>query len=97
MFVASAAELRQAQAATRQVRVAPTIHDLIADLAAYTREHALIGASTRGAVALYHAAQARAILEGRDFVIPDNVRQEASAVLPHRLVIDARSNDHKTR
>ena len=47
MFVASAADLRQAQAATRQVRVAPTIHDLIADLAAYTREHALVGVSTR--------------------------------------------------
>ena len=97
MFVTSAADLRQAQAATRQVRVAPTIHDLIADLAAYTREHALIGASTRGAVALYHAAQARAIVEGRDFVIPDDVQQEAPAVLAHRLVIDARSNDREPR
>ena len=62
-----------------------------------TRVRGKVGGEYPGAVALYHAAQARAILEGRDFVIPDDVQQEAPAVLAHRLVIDARSNDREPR
>jgi MoxR-like ATPase len=57
-----------------------------------TREHAAIrlGASPRGAVALRRAAQARALVDGRDFCIPEDVRDLAVAVLAHRLVPDPR-------
>ena len=60
------------------------------DLVAATRRHAQLqlGASPRASVALYRAAQAWAYLDGRDFVLPDDVRAVAPAVLPHRLTID---------
>ena len=55
-----------------------------------TREHAdvRLGASPRSSVALYRAAQAWAALEGRDFVLPDDVRAVAHAVLDHRILLD---------
>jgi MoxR-like ATPase len=61
---------------------------------AYTRGHELlsVGVSTRGALALYRAAQIRAAVSGRDFVIPEDVKEEALCVLPHRLVLSGRSH-----
>ena len=55
-----------------------------------TRAHPDIdlGASPRATVALYRAAQAAAVLEGREFVTPDDVKGIAPAVLAHRLVVD---------
>jgi MoxR-like ATPase len=55
-----------------------------------TREHAdlQLGASPRATVSLYRAAQAAAILAGRDFATPDDVKGVAPAVLAHRLVVD---------
>jgi MoxR-like ATPase len=47
----------------------------------------LLGASTRGALALQQACRARAFLEGRRFVLPDDVKALARAVLAHRLVM----------
>jgi MoxR-like ATPase len=57
-----------------------------------TRNHdaLALGVSPRGAVALRRAAQARALLEGRDFCIPDDVRDLAAAVFAHRVVVDPR-------
>jgi MoxR-like ATPase len=59
-------------------------------LVAETRAHEAIalGASPRGAVALRRAAQARALCDGRDFCIPEDVRELAVAVLAHRIVLD---------
>ncbi len=54
-------------------------------LARYTREHARLGASPRGTISLLRAAQARAVLEGRAYVIPDDLKREAMAVLAHRI------------
>jgi MoxR-like ATPase len=54
-----------------------------------TREHPAVelGVSPRGTLALYRAAQALAALRGREFVIPDDVKYLAPAVLTHRLII----------
>ncbi len=58
-----------------------------------TREHEALafGVSPRGAIALRRAAQARALLDGRDYCIPDDVRDLAVDVLAHRVLIDPRS------
>ncbi len=55
-----------------------------------TREHAdlQLGASPRASVALYRAAQALALIDGRDFVLPDDVSALAGPVLTHRLLVD---------
>ena len=65
-------------------------------LVAATRRHPSLqlGASPRASVALYRAAQAAAVLHGRDFVLADDVRSIAPAVLTHRLVVDV---DHGIR
>jgi MoxR-like ATPase len=58
-----------------------------------TRDHEALdlGVSPRGAIALRRAAQARALIDGRDFCIPDDVRDLAVEVLAHRVQMDARS------
>ena len=48
-----------------------------------------IGGSTRSALALYRLSQAVAIMNDRDFVIPDDIKMAAPYVLPHRLLLDA--------
>ncbi|MCL4672036.1 MAG: MoxR family ATPase [Sphingomonadaceae bacterium] len=87
--VADAAKLAQASAALDQVTVAQEIVDYVVRLVRATREHAEIasGASPRAAVLLAGAARARAALEGRDYVIPDDVKALATAVLRHRLTL----------
>jgi MoxR-like ATPase len=74
----------------RRLRVADEVEAYIVALVSATRRHASLqlGASPRASVALYRAAQASAFLAGRDFVMPDDVRAIASAVLTHRLVVD---------
>jgi MoxR-like ATPase len=54
-----------------------------------TRDHPALslGASPRGSLALYHSAQARAALQGRDYVIPDDVQYLVPATLTHRLIL----------
>jgi MoxR-like ATPase len=73
---------------TRTVRVDPSIADYILDLIGETRKHAelALGASTRGALALYRAVQAFAVTAGRDYAVPDDVKTLAESVLAHRLV-----------
>ena len=87
--IADAARLAQASAALDQVTVAQEIVDYVVRLVRATREHAEIasGASPRAAVLLAGAARARAALEGRDYVIPDDVKALATAVLRHRLTL----------
>ncbi len=76
------------QARTRQVKVDAALADYVLDLVEATRAHAdvALGASTRAALALYRAAQANAVTHGRDYVVPDDVKGLAEAVLAHRLV-----------
>jgi MoxR-like ATPase len=79
------------QALVRQVRVEDGLGDYVLDLAAATRAHpdVYLGASTRAALSLYRAAQALAVIEGRDYVVPDDVKQLAVPVLAHRILTKA--------
>ena len=86
--VADAAELDAAAAAVRGVTLADGVTDYIVRLVRATRESVDIasGASPRAAVLLAGAARARAALDGRDYVLPDDVKALALAVLRHRLL-----------
>lgn len=79
------------QAATREVSVESSIHDYLLDIVHATRkcDDLHVGVSTRGAISLYRAAQARAILDGRDYVVPDDVKSLAVPVLSHRVIAKA--------
>ena len=87
--VTDAVRLGQASAALNGVTVATEIVDYVVRLVRATRESAELssGASPRAAVMLANAARARAALEGRDYVVPDDVKALATAVLRHRLVL----------
>jgi MoxR-like ATPase len=62
-----------------------SVRDYVTRLAQYTRRHAELGASPRGTIAALRAAQGRAILDGREYVIPDDIQTEATVVFPHRI------------
>jgi len=83
--VASLSDLRAARAATAEVTVSEPVRTYATRLANYTREQAQLGVSPRGTIALLQAAQARAVLDGRSYVVPDDVQTEARAVLTHRV------------
>ena len=87
--VTNAAGLTAASAALDHVTVAEEITRYVVRLIRATREHAelTVGASPRAAVLLANAARARAALEGRAYVIPDDVKALAVPVLRHRLTL----------
>ena len=91
--VVGLSELRQACATSSRVRAEQPVREYITRLAAYTREHAELGASPRGSIALLRTAQARAVLDGRGYVLPDDVQHEAPAALPHRVIGGERGAD----
>jgi MoxR-like ATPase len=76
------------QQQVREVSVDETIRHYLLDLVEATRicEELHVGASTRGALCLYRAAQALAFVEGRQFVIPDDIKRLAVPVLSHRVI-----------
>jgi len=82
------AELLEMIAEVRQVHIGVAVEDYLLDLVRRTRNHEgiEIGASPRAALALARAAQAKAALHGRGYVIPDDVREMAPAVLSHRVI-----------
>ncbi|MBM3673341.1 MAG: AAA family ATPase [Actinobacteria bacterium] len=81
--------LLAARGATQRVHCSTALADYVVAVANATRSHAevVIGASPRAALALLHAAQASAVLDDRDYVVPDDVARLAPAVLAHRLVL----------
>jgi MoxR-like ATPase len=85
--VITPAGLLDMQAYARRLRVDEGIVSYIADIVCRTRGHRSLyyGASPRASIALLHGAQARAASRGRDFVIPDDVKALAPAVLRHRV------------
>ncbi len=89
--VAGPEDIAAAQAAVRAVRVDGTVRDYILGIITATRQHKglRLGASPRAALALQHAAQARAAMQGRAYVLPDDVKALAAPVLAHRIVIDS--------
>lgn len=87
-------ELIDLQKAYPDVQVKEDVAGYIMDLVSYTRNSELlnVGVSTRGALALYRASQIYAAVNGRDYVIPEDVKTESSYVLPHRLMMTSRSH-----
>jgi MoxR-like ATPase len=92
--VLSLEELRTMQSAVKEVYVDQAVAEYIVRLSTATREHpdVYLGASPRGSINLYRASQALAALEGRDYVIPDDVKQLAVAVLAHRLIVKSQAS-----
>ena len=84
-----AAVLVELQARARNVRVAPALLAYELELVHRTRAHASLGlgVSTRGALALHRACQALAMVEGRDYVIPDDITRLAVPAMAHRVVL----------
>jgi MoxR-like ATPase len=76
------------QEAVRKVVVEDSINEYLLDIVRATRacEELHVGASTRGALALYRAVQAAALVAGRDYVVPDDVKSLAVPVLAHRVI-----------
>jgi MoxR-like ATPase len=85
--IVTAEEMLAMQAALEQVRVDEGVLDYITDIVARTRTHRSIylGASPRASIALLWSARAQAASEGRDFVVPDDVKSLAAGVLRHRI------------
>jgi MoxR-like ATPase len=94
-------DLLAAQRQVRQVYVNDDVKRYIIDIVTATRNHAdiYLGASPRGALALYRAAQARAAVVGRELVIPDDVKALAEVTLAHRVIVGptARLRDVSSR
>jgi len=86
--VLSPSEVLALQERTRSVQVDPAVADYLLDLVEATRSHpdVVLGASTRASLALYRAAQALALTNGRDYLVPDDVKALAVPVLAHRIV-----------
>ena len=89
--VASAADVRELIAAVRRVHVADPLKQYVISLVSATRSapDLRLGASPRATLHLLRASRARAALDGRDFVIPDDVQGLAGPVLAHRLLPSA--------
>jgi MoxR-like ATPase len=87
--ITDASEIGGIQAAVKEVYVDPLIKQYIVSLVDMTRQHEAVylGASPRGSLALYRTSQARALLDGRDFVIPDDVKELAYTTLGHRVIV----------
>jgi MoxR-like ATPase len=81
------------QAATRAVRVDRALGRYVVDLAEATRRHTSVqlGCSPRGALALFRATQARALLLGRDYAVPEDAKAQALPVLAHRLALETKA------
>ncbi len=86
--VVSLSEIKQWQLAVRDIRFDDALVDYLQDIVDRTRNsnELQVGVSTRGALALYRAAQAQALLAGRDYVIPDDIKSLAVGVLSHRVM-----------
>ena len=87
--VCNGSHIVEMQEMVKQVYASPEVRSYIATLCAATRREPglQLGASTRAAIALVHAAQAYALLSGRDYIIPEDVQNMCLPVVAHRLVL----------
>jgi MoxR-like ATPase len=87
--VVSVEELRQAQEAIKGIYIDALVKEYIVEVTRQTRIHpdVYLGASTRGALAIYRLCQARAALDARDYVLPDDVKALAESALSHRIIV----------
>ena len=97
--VVSGEEIEALRAGFSEVRVSDDIANYIMDIVNSTRTNETIanGVSTRGSLALYRASQIYAAMQGRDYVIPEDVKKEALCVLPHRIMLVSSSHADYTR
>lgn len=95
--VATGEEITEIQNTISRVLVSQPIQKYIVDLVEATRHHDDIelGISTRGMLAMLHAAQAYAAIHGRDYVLPDDVKALAEPVFAHRLILKVKYNSSK--
>lgn len=89
--VVSAEEAAELQQQVREIYIDESLKQYIVDLVKNTRGHAnlALGGSPRASIALMRTSQARAALQGRDYVIPDDIKFVAEAVLNHRILLNA--------
>jgi len=87
--VVTVEELLRMQEAVKQTFVSPALKRYIVDLSHQTRQHTevYLGASPRGSLALYRTAQALAAMQGREFVLPDDIKALAVPTLAHRVIL----------
>jgi MoxR-like ATPase len=92
--VATAETLAEMRAAVAAITLSDEVIEYIVDIVRNTRTHASleVGASPRAATMLAAASRARAVLEGRDFVIPDDVKSLVLPALRHRITVTARAD-----
>jgi MoxR-like ATPase len=94
--VVSLEELRAMQRVAANVKFEDSLVAYLLAIVAESRDHdnLELGVSPRGAIALRRAAQARALIDGRDYCIPEDVRELAVDVLSHRVIVDVRAGSH---
>jgi MoxR-like ATPase len=87
--VVGPSDVLEMQRLAQEVHVAEELLDYVLGLVGFTRSHAKVylGASPRAGLALVHAAKGLALLRGRDFILPDDVRHLAPHVLGHRILL----------
>jgi MoxR-like ATPase len=87
--VVNVEELLGAQKAIKEIFLDTKVKEYIVEIVRQTREHpdVYLGASSRGALAIYRLCQARASLLGRDYVLPDDVKALAEPALGHRIIV----------
>src|SRR5947207_1085580 len=90
--VLDALEVRELQESVANIHVNESLVDYLMHIVHTSRSHAEVslGVSTRGALTYYKACQALAMVNGRDFVIPEDIKQLAAPVLSHRILMKAR-------
>lgn len=93
--VVDASTVENLQRTAARIHVEDDLLDYAVGLVTYTRRHpkVLVGASPRAALGLLRAAKARAVLEGRAFLTPDDLQAVASSVLAHRIVLEDEHED----
>lgn len=87
--VVTVEDILEIQQALRSVYIAPAVKRYIVNLVQRTRDHKdiYLGASPRGSLGLFRASQAVAAIQGRDYVIPDDIKKIAEPILSHRLIL----------
>ncbi|HET7324786.1 MAG TPA: MoxR family ATPase [Halococcus sp.] len=91
--VATLSQLRSARETVAAITVEQPVREYVTRLSNHTRERAQLGVSPRGSLSLLRAGQARAALDGRDYVIPDDIQQEAEVTFAHRIRPASGSNE----
>ncbi len=91
--VASISEILELYARVSAVEVEDSVADYILSLVYATRDHpsVQVGASPRGSLAIYRAARSQAVLRGRAYVLPEDVKELAVSVLAHRIVLETQA------